>query len=594
MSQAKESKKATAVTSRRAGPKMALATAPLQAEKIVKELGLGQPATLIIVAGGENLSQKAADRLQWHLGRGITGANLHEGTMVLDATTQSVTRHYLGDGIVSSEGAATLVGIAPRGAVFPGQPAATQAPDWAALGADRHFAFVLAPGEAPGDMNDTLFALTSALGKSIPVVLVVVGGDESTVPVVLNAVESGWPIVALQESGGLAEELATRATRQFLTPAEINLILTGGRLYPLSLSSSPTDLRRLLIREIERVNVLRQAWTHFARYDESAKQYQTEYRRLRKWILILGVASTLLVVLEKFLRLQLEMNLPDVIDQGLHWLIVGIPVVVSILLAATHRFHVGSKWVTFRSCAEHIKAEIYRFRVLAHHYTAAENMGASPEEVFILHVHELLTRAADSEAGISPVPSYSGPIPPPNSTQRVDNGLTLLSPRGYIRLRLDDQLGFYRSKTKRLQKTLTRNQWAIYVLGGLGTFLAAIGQDLFIVLTTALLTALTVYLENEQIETTLKKYHLAAEGLERVKDAWEALPAERKHVPETIKLLVDETEQALQTEHSGWVVQMQKSVSSLSPKRPEESPRIEAPRLEGVREENREPRVEQE
>lgn len=569
---------------------MALATAPIQAEKIVKELGLDPPATLIIVAGGANLSPKAADRLQWHLGRGITGANLHEGTMVLDATTQSATRQYLGEGIASSEGAAMLVGIVPRGVVFAGQPAATQAPDWAALGAERHFAFVLTPGEAPGDENDTLFALTAALNKSIPVVVVVVGGDESTVPVVLKAVESGWPIVALQESGGLAEELATQATHQFLTPAETSLILTSGRLYPLSLNGSPTDLRRLLVREIERVTVLRQAWIHFARYDESATQYQTEYRRLRAWILILGVLSTLFVVLEKFLKLQFQMELPDLFDQGLHWLIVGIPVVVSILLAAVHRFHVGSKWVTFRSCAEHIKAEIYRFRVLAHHYTAAENMEASAEEVFILRVHDLLTRAADSEAGVSPVPSYSGPIPPPDSTPPADNGLTLLSPRGYIRLRLDDQLAFYRSKTKRLQKSLTRNQWAIYILGGLGTFLAAIGQDLFIVLTTALLTALTVYLENEQIETTLKKYHLAAEGLERVKDAWEALPAEKKHLPETIKLLVDETEQALQMEHSGWVVQMQKAVSSLSPKRPEEGQRRVSSQPEGAREESRAPR----
>jgi hypothetical protein len=543
---------------------MALATVPTQAEKLVKELGLNQPAALVVVVGGANLAPKAADRLQWFLSRGITGANLHQGTLVLDATTQSVVRQYLGEGIASSEGATTLVGVAPRGVVFTGQPAATQAPDWAALGAEQHFAFVLTPGEAPGDEQETLFALVNALNNSIPVMMVVVGGDERTVPVVLKSVQSGWPVVLLQESGGLADELATQATHQFLTPAQTDTILTGGRLYKFPLSGSPTDLRRMLIREIERVNVLRRAWTHFARYDQGALHSQKTFRQLRSWILALGVLSTLFVVAEKFLGQQLHLETPDWFDQGLHWVIVGIPIIVSILLAAVHRFQIGTKWIIYRSCAEHIKAEIYRFRILGPRYAGADKLGVTPEELLTFRVHQLIRRATESE-GASAVPTYNGQIPPLYSTLPGDNGLTPLSPNGYIQMRLDEQLSYYRSKTAKLEKTLLRNQWYIYILGAVGTFLAAIGLDLFIVLTTALLTALTVYLENEQTESTIKKFHLAADGLEQVKDVWEALPGEKKQQPENIVLLVDETEQALQTEHAGWVLQMQKAISDLSP-----------------------------
>jgi hypothetical protein len=67
------------------------------------------------------------------------------------------------------------------------------------------------------------------------------------------------------------------------------------------------------------------------------------------------------------------------------------------------------------------------------------------------------------------------------------------------------------------------------------------------------------------VENKMKKFNLAAAGLERVKDAWEALHSEQKEEAENVALLVNETEQALQTEQAGWVLQMQKSLSDLSP-----------------------------
>jgi hypothetical protein len=447
-------------------------------------------------------SQKATDRLQWLLSRGISGANLHKGTLVLDATTQSSVRNALGEGVASGDGMTKLVGIASRYAVVGREPAASRELDWAALGAEKHAAFILTEATSATDETAVLFAVVAALNTSIPVITVVVGGDESTVPVVQQCVKSHLPLVVVQGSGGLADELAGAGRQQFLTIGQYDPVVAYKRLLMLASSSSPTDLRRLLIGEIDRVHLLRRVWQHFARYDEGAKQHQKTYRRLRIWILALGVISTLLVVVEKLLKQQTLIAFPDLFDQGLHSIIIAIPVLVSILLAAINRFHIGTKWIVFRSCAEQIKAEIYRFRAMGPKYAFADQVGALPEELLTERVHFLIGRAAESEVSGAAIPTYVGPLPPPGSTFTPkpgsqiapDNGLTPLSPEDYIQYRLDEQLAYYRSKTKKLQRTLQRIQWAIYIFSGVGTFLAAIEQDLWIVVATATLTALTVYL----------------------------------------------------------------------------------------------------
>jgi len=69
-------------------------------------------------------------------------------------------------------------------------------------------------------------------------------------------------------------------------------------------------------------------------------------------------------------------------------------------------------------------------------------------------------------------------------------------------------------------------RWLVYIVGGVGTLLAAFGHELWIALTTAIVTAVTSYLGNQQVESIVVKYSQAAVDLGNVKAWWAALGPE--------------------------------------------------------------------
>ena len=132
-----------------------------------------------------------------------------------------------------------------------------------------------------------------------------------------------------------------------------------------------------------------------------------------------------------------------------------------------------------------------------------------------------------------------------------------------MKVRVADQLDFYSRKTRQLERQLLQFQWSIYIVGGLGTFLAAVGAQLWIALTTALVTALSAWIGHLQIEPTLVQYNQAANGLANVQAWWASLGPQDKNDSKTRAALVDKSEEILQGELSGWVQKMESAVSSL-------------------------------
>ena len=171
-----------------------------------------------------------------------------------------------------------------------------------------------------------------------------------------------------------------------------------------------------------------------------------------------------------------------------------------------------------------------------------------------------------TEANLSALQSYNGLIPPDiYGASAEDDGFSDLSPEGYLKIRLGDQLNYYRKKTVKLDGQLKKMQWLILIFGGIGTLLAAIGLQLWIALTTTLVGAFATYLEYQQIENTLMKYNQAATDLTNIKAWWTALPAEAKSDPKREKFdkLVGNTEQVLQSELAGWVQRMENALAEL-------------------------------
>jgi hypothetical protein len=152
----------------------------------------------------------------------------------------------------------------------------------------------------------------------------------------------------------------------------------------------------------------------------------------------------------------------------------------------------------------------------------------------------------------------------------------LLTPDRYVQVRLGDQLSYFKRRAVKLERQLKLIQWSIYIIGGLGTLLAAINQQVWIAVTTAVAAALTTYLSYRQTENTLTKYNQSSTDLENVKSWWMALPGEEQEKQINLDALVDHTEKVLQSELDGWVQQMQDALAELR-KGQEKAPEREEP-----------------
>jgi hypothetical protein len=80
-----------------------------------------------------------------------------------------------------------------------------------------------------------------------------------------------------------------------------------------------------------------------------------------------------------------------------------------------------------------------------------------------------------------------------------DNGHSDLTPDDYLKARIGDQISYYKERTVRLDGRLKIFHWLIYIPGGIGTFLTAVGFELWVALTTALVALFTTFLEYRQI-----------------------------------------------------------------------------------------------
>jgi hypothetical protein len=141
-----------------------------------------------------------------------------------------------------------------------------------------------------------------------------------------------------------------------------------------------------------------------------------------------------------------------------------------------------------------------------------------------------------------------------------------LSPEAYLHDRVEDQISYFVSKTGTLYRQLKQLQLWILIVGGLGTFLAAIKFEVWVALTTALATAFTNKLEIDQVENSLVQYNIALTNLRNIQCWWKGLTPWEKTRQKNIDVLVDQTEKALEHETAGWVQQMQSTLDKLTEK----------------------------
>jgi hypothetical protein len=563
-------------------------------ESILKSLQPPPFKVLIMLSGGaanfEQLERSLQLRLQQLFGRGIVRAATEIGAGFISGGTDSGVIALLGKSVAEYHCQSPLIGIAPAALItYPtkdvSEEGTVSAEELVPL-EPHHTHFVLVETTQWGGETEAMYNLVSAyrqLTENLPIFTVLVNGGEISRLEILQSVRLGIPIIVIEGSGRLADEIAAlHRTYQeakdsdsppFIEDPALAEIITEGKINLFSIEGEATELKRLIhraYRQSQGDTVLQVAWQRFNLYDYNATRQQRNFHRLQLTILSLGIMGTALALIQTELGLsttELKWNFSP--EFFLHYSIVLVPIITTTLLAAANRFNAGTKWILLRTAAEEIKLEIFRYRAQAEIYSPANT--ALPEIKFSEKLRTIAKELVQTEVNVSSLHQPDQDIiPPPNSVAPDDDGLSILSPESYITNRLEDQLNYYTNKVKKLEKKLNKLQWSIYVIGGLGTFLAAAGLELWIALTTALVTAFTTYMEYQQIENTLIKYNQAATDLFSVRTWWIALSETEQAKQYNIDRLVGQTEQTLQSEFKGWLKEMQETLADLKKQQGEE------------------------
>lgn len=554
-------------------------------ESIDESLAIPDYKSILLVLGGaDSIETEIKSKLSQLFDRGIAKAVIHVGALVVDGGTMSGVMQLMGEALASRDAKIKLVGIAPESLII--YPASkTNGTTTLVELEPNHSHFVLTSGKQWGDESIILYELikhwrhqkksipsskkagNKSVGNAvvkIPCLALLAGGGLNSKKEVLFAVRKNIPLLIIAGSGGLADEIAKSFADKTTDSSDRQLteIIADGDIQIIQLNHSVKNIERLIVRKLSVDNLLMQAWESFANYDKNATRHQKTFNQLQKCIFWIGIIGTALVIVQQLLKPDgsygREQYLVTIARGIIYYILLIIPITLTCLLTVYNKFKPGNKWLLLRSGAEAIKREIYKYRVRTGAYANdSENQLSKAVEV-------ITRRIMRTEVNTSAIIPYAGPIPPDiYGANKADDGLSTLTPDQYVELRLNDQVNYYTRRSQALEKRLRYFSYLAYVTGGIGTFLVAIGFQLWLPLTTAIITAVATYFGYSQTENTLIKYNQTEEDLKNVRKWWHALKPEDQADPININSLVEHTEQILQSETDGWIQQMQNVLENL-------------------------------
>lgn len=299
-------------------------------------------------------------------------------SMVIDRGTKDGVTELIGQSCADRDRKPVLMGIVPGG-MIPDEPAMQAFLD------PNHSNFIIVEGNNWGDETKSLINIAKTLARGIPVIIVLANGDDIAKKEVLLCVRQGWPIIVIEESGGLADEIANfkkfseyekcnnlkkdysvekpsflekllfikkKQKPPCIRDPEMAEIIADGHIQCYPLDGRIQDFRKMIISHLN--PTLEQAWERFALFDDNAVQQQKNFDKLQVSILALGVFAAALAVGQEFFKLTGNEAVKDIL--------LIITTIISILVVGANRLRPGNKWLLLRASAENIKRKIYCYR----------------------------------------------------------------------------------------------------------------------------------------------------------------------------------------------------------------------------------------
>jgi len=220
-----------------------------KARDIINALDLGKyEAVLLIIGAADNIVAALKPKLTELFSRGIARAARRVNAVIIDGGTKAGVMELMGQGVADQGYESTLIGVAPVGQVnYPGSTGAGKTPlD------PNHSHFVLVPGNTWGSETGRMFELVEELKINMRVVAVVAGGGKVALNETLHAVRQAIPLIVIEGSGGLADEIAAARRTQPDLPSDSIMaeIIAKGRIAIHPLSNSAEDAEGLVVRAL--------------------------------------------------------------------------------------------------------------------------------------------------------------------------------------------------------------------------------------------------------------------------------------------------------------------------------------------------------
>lgn len=225
-----------------------------RATDLVQTLGIPQPKAVILIAGGAGrMDEQIHPNLIQLFTHGIAHVAASLGALVIDGGTQAGVMALMGQGMAEQQRRPTLLGVSPAGSVtYPGKSTDKTSSEEVPLD-PNHSHFVLVETDEWGGETETMYELAKVFSQGCPSVAVLINGGAIAKNEVLHNVRQRRPIIVIEGSGRLADEIAwiLHERPSSLSDPKLAEITTYGDLYLFPLTGSAKELEQLTQRLLQ-------------------------------------------------------------------------------------------------------------------------------------------------------------------------------------------------------------------------------------------------------------------------------------------------------------------------------------------------------
>src|SRR5947209_6648354 len=228
------------------------------ATDLLRALDIQQPDAVIIIAGGaSDLDEQAHPDLIRLFTRGIVQVAVSNRALIIDGGTQAGVMAIMGQAVAEQQRRSTLLGVAPAGNVtYPGKSTGMSgSASVPGVPLDpNHSHFVLVETDKLGGETETTYELAKTLSAGCPSVAVLINGGSIAKSEVLHNVRQRRPIIVIEGSGRLADEIARLWQKKptSISDPQLSEIILLGDIHLFPLTGSAMELAQLTQRLLDR------------------------------------------------------------------------------------------------------------------------------------------------------------------------------------------------------------------------------------------------------------------------------------------------------------------------------------------------------